>query len=341
MTIARREFVASMTAAGAAGLIGLRPGSAAAEPPPETSTIRFPHAPLLACWAPLYVAEPLLHAEGFNRVEYVPITGPLKPIDARHSGLNMALNAGEVDLSPNDSPAHLLSLDAGGSAILLAGLHAGCQKLLALGRIRSVRDLKGKAVAVPNLGRRAFVMSIASYIGLDPRKDIVWVDANVKDSMNMLADEKVDAYIGFAPEPEELLARKVGHVLVDTLTDKPWSQYFCCILAGNREFVRKNPVATKRALRAILKANEICSADPERAVQALVGRGYKRRQDIALQLVRELPYGRWRDYDTEATVRFYALRLRETGMITSTPQKIISSSTDWSFISALKKELKG
>jgi len=339
MTIARREFVTGMTAAGAAGLLGLHPKSAAAEPPPETTTIRLSHSPI-ACFAPLFVAEPLLHAEGFSRVEYVPIGGTLKPIDARHGFLNMALNSGEVDLGSNDSPAHLLSLDAGGSAILLAGLHAGCQKLLVSQRVRTVRDLKGKTVAVPNLGRRAFVRSIASFIGLDPRKDIVWVDANAKDSMDMLADGKVDAYMGFAPEPEELLARKVGHVLVDTLTDKPWSQYFCCLLAGNREFVRKNPVATKRALRAILKANEICSVDPERAVQALVAQGYARGHDIALQLVRGLPYGRWRDYDAEATVRFYTLRLREVGMITATPQKIIAGSTDWRFINGLRKELK-
>ena len=340
MSLARREFVAGMTAAGAAGLVGIRPESAAAEPPPETTTIRLSHSPI-ACFAPIFVAEPLLHAEGFQHVEYVPTSGPLKPIDARHGSLNAVLDSGESDLGMNDSPGHILSLDAGGSAVLLAGIHAGCQKLLASERVRTVRDLKGKAVAVPSLGRRAFVMSIALYIGLDPRKDIVWVDANVKESMNMLADGKVDAYMGFAPEPEELLARKVGHVLVDTLTDKPWSQYFCCILAGNREFVRKNPVATKRALRAILKANEICAADPERAVRALVARGYPRSPDIALQLVRGLPYGRWRDYETEATVRFYALRLREVGMITSTPQQIIAKSTDWRFVNELKRELKG
>ena len=340
MSLARREFVAGMTAAGAAGLVGLRPESAAAEPPPETTTIRLSHSPI-ACFAPIFVAEPLLHAEGFERVEYVSTAGPLKPIDARHGTLNVVLNSGEADLGMNDSPGHLLSVDAGGSAVLLAGIHAGCQKLLASERVRTVRDLKGKTVAVPGLGRRAFVMSIALYIGLDPRKDIVWVDANVKESMNMLADGKVDAYMGFAPEPEELLARKVGHVLVDTLTDKPWSQYFCCILAGNREFVRKNPVATKRALRAILKANEICAADPERAVRALVAQGYPRSPDIALQLVRGLPYARWRGYDAEATVRFYALRLREVGMITSTPQQIIAKSTDWRFVNELKGELKG
>ena len=109
-----------------------------------------------------------------------------------------------------------------------------------------MRDLKGKTVAVPSPGRHAFVASIVSYIGLDPRKDIVWVNATVGDAMRRFAEGEIDAFMGFAPEPEELLARGVGHVLVDTLTDKPWSQYFCCILAGRREFVRQHPIATKR-----------------------------------------------------------------------------------------------
>ena len=131
--------------------------------------------------------------------------------------------------------------------MLLAGLHAGCYKLLASERIRTVRDLKGKTVGVPSLGRHAFVASITSYVGLNPRKDIVWANATAADSMQLFADGVLDAFMGFAPEPDELLARKVGHVLVDTLTDRPWSQFFCCILAGSREFVRKHPVATKRA----------------------------------------------------------------------------------------------
>jgi NitT/TauT family transport system substrate-binding protein len=338
--IRRRQFVTGMAASGAAALLGLRPESVAAEPPPETTTIRLFQKPL-ACFAPLFVAEPLLIAEGFRRVEYVPVpTLGLPPVGTRHGTISVLLNAGHIDLGALDPPAHILSLDAGGSAVLLAGLHAGCYKLLASERIRTVRDLKGKTVAVPSLGRHAFVASIASYVGLDPRKDIVWANATAADSMRLFADG-LDAFLGFAPEPEELLARKVGHVLVDTLTDKQWSQHFCCILAGSREFVRKNPVATKRALRAILKANEICSADPERAVRAIVARGYARGYDTALQLMRQLPYARWRDYDTEATVRFYALRLREADMIRSTPQQIIAQSTDWRFLNELKKELKG
>ena len=59
------------------------------------------------------------------------------------------------------------------------------------------------------------------------------------------------------------------------------------------------------------------------------------------QVLKEIRYDRWRTYDPEDTVRFFALRLREAGMIRSTPQKIIATGTDWRFLNELKKELKG
>jgi NitT/TauT family transport system substrate-binding protein len=130
-------------------------------------------------------------------------------------------------------------------------------------------------------------------------------------------------------------------VVINTNVDRPWSQYFCCLVAGNRDFVRKYPIATKRALRAMLKATDICSLDPTRAARYLVGRGFAPRYDYALQTLQEVPYGRWRDYDPEDTLRFYALRLQEAGMIKSTPQRILAQGTDWRFLNELKKELKG
>ena len=62
--------------------------------------------------------------------------------------------------------------------------------------------------------------------------------------------------------------------------------------------------------------------------------------DYALQTLHDIRYDRWRDYDAEASMRFYALRMHETGMIKSSPQEIISSGTDWRFLDALKRELK-
>ena len=153
-----------------------------------------------------------------------------------------------------------------------------------------------------------------------PRKDIDWVTASARRVDAAVRDGKIDAYMGFPPVPQELRAKKIGHVVVNSAVDRPWSQYFCCMVAANREFVRKHPVATKRALRAILKAADICALEPERAASSSWKRASPRAMSIALQAMKEIPYGRWREYDPEDTMRFYALRLHEVGMIKSAPE---------------------
>ena len=115
---------------------------------------------------------------------------------------------------------------------------------------------------------------------------------------------------------------------------------FCCIAFGNRGFVRAHPVATKRFLRAILKAADICATQPEFAAQQLVDRGFTEQYDYALQTLTEIPYGSWREFDAEDSLRFYALRLHEVGMVNSSPQQILSAGTDWRFLNELKRELK-
>jgi NitT/TauT family transport system substrate-binding protein len=122
--------------------------------------------------------------------------------------------------------------------------------------------------------------------------------------------------------------------------DQPWSQYFCCIAYGNRDFVRDHPIATKRYLRAILKAADMCVAEPAKAAQRLVDGGFTERYDYALQTLTELPYNRWREFDPEDSMRFYALRLDEVGMIRSSPNAILAEGTDWRFLNELKRELK-
>ena len=135
-------------------------------------------------------------------------------------------------------------------------------------------------------------------------------------------------------------ARQIGHVIVNTAVDRPWSQYFCCMLASNRDYVRKYPVATKRVLRAVLKAADLCASEPDRVARQIVTGGFAETYDYALQTVSEIPYEKWRDYDPEDTMRFYALRLHESGLIKSSPNKIIADGTDWRFLNELKRELK-
>ena len=155
---------------------------------------------------------------------------------------------------------------------------------------------------------------MVAYVGMDPRKDIEWVEAHSYDGMmQYFIDGKVDAVLAFPPQPQYLRARKIGRVIVNTAQDRPWDQYFCCMSTARKDFVVKNPVATKRAVRAILKATDICAREPERAARYIVAKGYESRYDVALEVLKSLSYSRWRTYDPEDSLRFVGLRLHEVG----------------------------
>jgi NitT/TauT family transport system substrate-binding protein len=328
----RRRFLAALSSGGAGLILGTsRSGSQQA---PETSTIRLAKNRSL-CLAPQYVVEDLLRLEGFTDVRYVAT-------DAG-SGQAQAVARGDIDLTLHFSALTLLPIDAGANITIIAGVHVGCFELFGTPEIRSIANLKGKTVGVPEFGTspHVFLSAMASYVGLDPVKDINWITSPTVAPKNLFADGKIDAFLGFPPEPQELRARKIGHVIVNTSTDRPWSQYFCCVLAGNRNFVRTHPIATKRVLRAVLKAADYCVSDPAGVARRMVERGFTDRYDYALQTLNDVPYNKWRDYDPEDTVRFYALRLREAGMIKSNPNKIIAEATDWRFLADVKRELKG
>jgi NitT/TauT family transport system substrate-binding protein len=329
----RRRFLAALTAAGAAGLIG-PPNSKAEDGRLETTTIRIGKIAGI-CIAPQYVAEELLRAEGFTDIRYV-VTEP-------GTTTAFALARGEIDFTTNFSPPLIIAIDAGEPITIVAGEHVGCFELFAREGIRSIPDLKGKTVGVQALGssQYTFVSGMASYVGLEPAKDIRWVTSSSSKPMELFAEGRIDAFLGLPPEPQELRARNIGHVIFNSAIDRPWSQYFCCMLAGHRDYVRKHPVATKRFVRAIMKAADLCVTQPERVAQRMVDAGFTQRYDYALQTLKEIQYAKWREYDPEDAIRFYSLRLRESGFIRAAPNKILADGTDWHFFNELKRELKG
>jgi NitT/TauT family transport system substrate-binding protein len=329
----RRQFLGEVTLAGTAGLLGLHPRPVAVEPPPETTTLRLARTTSI-CQAPQYVVEALFAAEGFTDVQFV----------GEATAADKTLVSGDAQMGMLFLGPFLLRLDEGAPLVILSGGHVGCLELFAHEPIRSVRDLKGRSVAgVVALGgaTHVFLAMLMAYVGLDSRKDVTIVAQPLREAMRLFEAKHVDAYIAAPPIAQELRAKHIGHVLINSSVDHPWSQYFCCVVAGHRAFVQQHPVTTKRALRAILKGADLCALEPERAARALVNQGLAPCYDYALQTMQEVPYGRWREYDPEDTVRFYGLRLHEVGMLKSTPQKLIAQGTDWRFLKELKKELKG
>lgn len=323
--------MSGLTLGAAVGLLRMRPDPVGAEPPPETTRLRISHGPV--CQAPQFAAEGLLRDEGFSRLDYIKQEGV---------GLYRALAAGEVDLSTTFVAPFIIQVDAADPVVLLAGVHVGCLELFGTDRVRGIADLKGKVVAISARGgpSHVFLVSMLAHVGVDHRS-VNWVTYPRDEAIRRLAAGEIDALMAFPPDPQELRTRKIGRVVVNTAKDRPWAQYFCCMLAGNAEFVRKNPVATKRAVRAIIKGIDICALEPERTARLLVDRGFTPRYDYAVGTLKSLPYRQWREYDPEDTVRFYALRLHEAGMIKSTPQRILTQGTDWRFLNELKRELKG
>jgi len=320
-------------------------GLAAVEPPPETTTVRFQKI-LSPCWVPQLVAEPLLREEGFTDIQHI-----------EHEKISQGeedILAGKVDFTADFTAQSLMKFDPGSPIEFISGLHVGCWSLIGSDRIKSVRDLKGKKVwavgaggqlttsayavkAIPNVFFRALI----GYVGLDPDNDVEYVVVPKDEAIELFKRGKIDAFLSFPPGPQQLRAAGIGQVLVDTNVDRPWSQYYCCMITGRRDFIRNNPIATRKVIRSILRANDLVSQDPAMAAQLLVDKKVRKAddQEFMVQSLREIPYDKWRHYSPEDTIRFWALRLKEIGLIKHSPEEYISKNTDWSHLVSLKKEM--
>ena len=262
----RRRFLGGVTLAGMAGLLGVHPRPVAAEPPPETTRLRVGRLPGI-CGAPSSWPKSSCRAKGSPRCNtsiYPDHHSSYRPPPVRSTSAS------------NFIGPTLTRLEAGDPLVLLSGTHVGCFELFAREQVRAVRDLKGKTMAVRQLGNteHTFIASILAYVGIDPQKEVHWVTHPFDASTQLFAEGKIDAVAAQPPQSQELRARQIGHVLINSTVDRPWSQYYCCMVYTHKAFVQQYPVATKRVLRAILKAADVCTSEPERAARFLVDKGY-------------------------------------------------------------------
>ena len=130
----RRHLLASLSAVGAASVLGAR-RSLADEGPPETTTIRLAYYPNI-CLAPLLVAEDLLRAEGFTEIRYVslPKSFTTPELVAR----------GEIHFANTFAGTLVAHMDRGLPVTALAGVHSGCYELFAHEPIRTISELQGQ-----------------------------------------------------------------------------------------------------------------------------------------------------------------------------------------------------
>jgi NitT/TauT family transport system substrate-binding protein len=353
--VGRREVLRRSLAVGAAiaggGLLAAcdqRPAATTTSPtaslaPPETTTIRI--ASPFACDAPLWLAKDFLREEGFTDVQWV----------ASAPGTAGWITSRVADVGPGHPEAIVAAIDAGVPIATLAGLHTGCQELWAAPSIASVRDLRGKRVAV--FKRDAsdqfflFFSTLCAYVGIDPLTNVSFfeVGGDYRGLLTAYLEGRSDAFLA-AADGAAMLKREPknpGTKILDQTTDKPWSQYLCCLLIANRDWARQYPVATKRFTRAVLRAADATAKDRTGAARAGVGASIRNllaqrnapELDILIDTTAMVSYD-WREYDPEETLRFFALRLGDVKLIKSTPQQIIAQGSDAAFMRQLRTELK-
>jgi len=327
-----------LTAAAAALLPACGSGAkrgAAIDGPPETTTFRLAKTPV-TCAATQAVASEFLKQEGFTDLQYVELGDP------RDTFAKFA--AGETDMIAYPAPVAALRVDAGDPIVILGGVNSGCFQIVGTEAIKSLRDFRGKTILTGFFRSPDYVflaLTLAN-VGIDIRKDVRVVFGRAEESARLLAAGEVDGITALPPFSHALRTSGIGHVVLDSNKDRPWSQYLWSSPTVHRDFMEKNPVATKRALRALLRAADLVARDPERAARIMldVGSIDEKLYGATLAELREIPHDVWRPYDPVDTLNFYALRLREAGLIKSTPEQVISRSTDFRFFRELKEELR-
>ena len=237
----RRRFLTNLAFTGAVGLggagvasLGGGRKSLAAESPLEVTTIRF-GKDTGTCIAP-QVFEELVRAEGFTDIRYVDITeAHVRRADAAGSeALSDMIAHGEVDFGRTFAPGFVLGMNAGAPVMVLSGLHLGCFEVFGKNEIHTLGDLKGATVGVDiykHSQNRALLAIMIGLVGLDPVKDIRWVSDPSLQPKDLFIEGKIDAFLASPPELQEVRAKNIGHVIVSSINDRPWSQYYCCMLA--------------------------------------------------------------------------------------------------------------
>ena len=184
------------------------------------------------------------------------------------------------------------------------------------------------------------LIAIVASVGLDPYKDIEWFSDPDFNPVELFAEGKIDAFLGGPPVPQEMRGRKLGHVILNTGIDRPWSQYFCCMLSARSEFIERIPSPPSACCAQYSRPSTSASPIRKPPPRTWSPRASPATTTTRCEALTEGSYNTWRDYDPADSLRFWALRMQETGIIKDNPNELIARGTDWRFLNELKRELK-
>jgi NitT/TauT family transport system substrate-binding protein len=297
--------------------------------PPETTTIRLGTLP---CDHPVMAAEPFLQQEGFTRTEIL-------------AGAQLA--SGRVDIDIADPILTLPRLlEDGERIVVFAGLHPGCAEIWAQPGINSLQDLRGRTLVVQSKTLASTAYSyparVLKHAGVELNQ-VNWVVQPDANPVALFLEGKNDAVFAAQVVTAALHANPAnrGHVIHSQLTDRPWGSLACCLIVAKQEWYRANPVAAKRAVRAILRAADAQTSNRTEAVKRVTDRGLfggPANFNNVLFAASMVP-ANWRDLDMERSIRFYGQLLADIGLLKGSVEDMVRT-IDSRILEELRVELR-
>ena len=299
----------------------------------EVDSFTFSALPT-ACFAPIFIGkeEGYYATEGFTGIVDLPMYK-----SAAESKEAAAL--GKADWTFVSMVSAIVGLDKFANYKIVAGLHVGCHEIIAQLDITSVNELEGKTVAIPGIGSTQHLVLLSALYGegVDPEK----VDLVVYPSAEMpalLKAGKIDAAMGWPPIPEICSMEGIGHTILSTTLDPPWSDHMCCVLIAHTPWMEKNPEALRRVIKATYLAAAAVDADPPGMAKVLIDKGYAKNLPATTLALAKIPWLKFKFHHPEETIIYYAEDLYNFGITTHDADWILEGC-DWSYYEDVLEEM--
>jgi len=205
--------------------------------------------------------------EGFFQDEGLDVV--LEEFDTGRDAFGAAME-GRLDLATVYTTSVLLQALRDPSPRILTMLHQSGQNTVLVARadrgIRTARDLRGKTIGFPrNTSAEFFLRTLAEFAGVG-WDELRVVDVSVQDVPEALSAGRVDAVAIWTPVCDRA-ARALGPGGAVTLRSDLYTDI--SVLVSRPEVVASRRAALESALRALVRAKQLASADPERPLAAL------------------------------------------------------------------------
>lgn len=234
--------------------------------------------PVVVGYLPIYVDLPLFVAKerGFFKRHHVDIR--LQRFE-QSPDIGTALLTGNIDVGASMATAVMLSIesrDPGKLKIFLVDAenrngYLSSFVVLKQSGITDLLGLRGKTIgSFPGPAADTFGKLVLQKAGLDPAKDVRWVDLASSTHLSALSAKTVDALFTYEPIATQAVLEKDAVKLlpgaVEQTVIEPWQ---AGVWVMSQRLLVKDPTTAKAFILAIYDALEYMRAHPEEAKQAL------------------------------------------------------------------------